>query len=144
MGSGFNKDAYQMAWNWFRVHADQRMELFKTYVYVVIGLTAGYISLYNLKSYLAACGVSALALIICLAFKALDVRVSGLLKFAESALIVEEERLKDEVEYDDIRIVAKSSPPSKGFITYRRIFNAIFVGTGLLFIGGFIASYQAM
>jgi len=137
----FNKDAYQVAWNWFRVHADQRMDLFKTFVVITLGLTAGYISLYNLKSYAAACGVAALGFVLSAAFKFLDIRVAALLKFGEAALKAEERRLRTEVGYDEILIVANSQPASLGFLTYRRILNVIYMGASVLFIAGFIAGY---
>ena len=134
--SSFNRAAYDVAWNWFRVHADQRMDLFRTYIVWVVALSAGYVSLIELKAFEAAMMVAIIGVLFGWLFKRLDERVAGLLKNSERALKTEETKLSIEANNPDVELVAAADRNLNGHWTYRRSFNALFVSTSALFLLG--------
>jgi hypothetical protein len=129
----FDRDAYDVAWNWFRVHADQRLDLFKSYLTWIIALTAGYVSLLQLGAFEAAIMVGILGITVGWVFKKLDERAAALLKLAEKALKKEEAKLAERSGNAEIELIARAEIPAHDHWTYRKSFNVLFVGTSILF-----------
>lgn len=140
MSDKFNRDAYDVAWNWFRVHADQRLELFKTYIVWVVALSAGYVSLIQIKANEAAILVTVVGILLGWVFKKLDQRVSSLLKLGEEALDAEEARLAIATSSESIRLVKRANEIATQQWSYRKSFNLIYAATSILFCLGLVWS----
>lgn len=131
--------ALNRASSWFQIHADQRLKLFNFYVVFFLGLLAGYATTFKDGAYYLAAVVSFLSLIITFAFKQLDCRSGQLVKHAECALKVIEERIDNAIHIDEINLVRRANG-ERGFWSYRKVFNLIFIVSAIVSILGFVMS----
>lgn len=132
----FNSEAYKIAWDWFRVHADQRMDLFRFYVGISTALAAGFGGAIQIHEHYLAFIVALLGMIVAPTFGFLDYRVSSLLKLAEHALKVEQTRLKLIVQYKEIEIAKHADELATHQFTFSKLFRTIYAVFFLTFLLG--------
>jgi|SRR5271166_3487620 len=81
-----NTNAQLYAWNWFALHAGQRLQLVNFWLVAVAFLAAAFVQARSNHLVAVAFGVSVTGVIASLAFVRLDVRTRQLVRVAESAL----------------------------------------------------------
>lgn len=118
--SGDVAAAREMAWNWFALHAQQRMTVFQSYLFIFGALFAGYGTLLSTGAkenavFMIAVGV--IAVLITHLFARLDRRNATLVKIGEDYLRIEQKRIRNSlcdsmyinnVEADFVNIVSRS------------------------------------
>lgn len=79
-------DAQAYAWNWFALHAGQRLQLVNFWLVSVAFLVAAFVQAYSNHMAAIAVGVSVAGFVSSIAFMRLDVRTRQLVHVAEAAL----------------------------------------------------------
>lgn len=118
------KQARDHAWDWFALHASQRMQTFNFFLVVTAFLFAAYSTLLE-KNPATALGVALLGAWLSIWFNRLDSRTRQLIKAGERALAPSEARLSSLVESPDLRILTAVESPERGASSYRRVVNVI-------------------
>jgi hypothetical protein len=137
------KQAREHAWNWFALHATQRMQTFNFFLVATAFLAAGYASLLE-KHRGAAFGVALLGAWLTFWFNRLDIRTRQLIKAGERALAALEAQLAATTNMDDLKIVEAVEQPEAGTFSYRRVIKVIqwtliaifLLGAGYAVFGG--------
>ena len=132
----FNTDAYKSAWDWFSVHAAQRMEIFRFFILLTAALAAGYVGALQYKGYLLAVAIAGAGVFVSSTCKLLDRRVAALLKIAEGALEFEQGRLKSISGNPQIEFVKRADELALSQSTFRVLFGRMFSCAQALFVVG--------
>jgi hypothetical protein len=126
-----SKEARDFAWEHFKLHAGQRMDMFRSYV-TFIGLTyAGYGVALQVKHHTVAGILGLLGIFLSSSFFLFDLRIRQLLKISERFLLKAENSLAVSLSDQDIRLFRKSDlitvvNKPKFRLTYSRLFCAIY------------------
>jgi hypothetical protein len=99
------KQAREHAWNWFALHATQRMQAFNFFVVATAFLIAAYASLLD-KEPAAAAVLATIGAWLAFWFNRLDARSRQLVEAAEDALRVSQERLANLADNQSLMILA--------------------------------------
>jgi hypothetical protein len=118
------KQAREHAWNWFALHAAQRMQTFNFFLVATAFLIAGYASLLE-KHRGAAFGVALLGAWLTFWFHRLDARSRQLVKAGERALAALEAQLAAATDINHLKIVEGVEEPEAGTSSYRRVIQVI-------------------
>jgi hypothetical protein len=133
----FAKRAHDHAWNWFALHAAQRMQTFNFFLVATAFLVAGYASLLE-KHRGAAAGIALLGAWIAFWFSRLDMRNRQFVKAAERALVALESQLFAVTGIAEIKIVEAVEQPAIGTSSYRRVIKVIQWTMFAVFLSGAI------
>jgi hypothetical protein len=129
------KQAREYAWNWFALHAAQRMQTFNFFLVATAFLIAGYASLLE-KYHWAAFAVALLGSWLALWFYRLDSRSRQLVKAGERALAILEKQLSAAAGIGELKIVESVERPEPGTSSYRRMIKVIEWTIFLVFVLG--------
>lgn len=132
------KAALDHAWNWFALHAGQRMHTVNFFLIAAAFLANAYVLALRDKHYPVAAGVAALAVIIAMVFYRLETRVRELLKAGEAALRPSQTLLAQYAGNSSITILDRVEVPSAGIWAYSRVFRWLYGTTGIAFVLGFV------
>jgi hypothetical protein len=114
------KQAREHAWNWFALHATQRMQALNFFFVATAFLLAAYGSLLE-KHPSAAAIIGAVGAWLTFCFNRLDVRNRQLVEAGEKALKVSQEHLADLSQNQHLKILA--GVERVGWTSYARIVN---------------------
>jgi hypothetical protein len=118
------KQAREHAWNWFALHATQRMQAFNFFVVATAFLIAAYASI--LEKHPAAAAVLALVgAWLTFWFNRLDARSYQLVEAGEDALRVSQARLASLADNQSLMILDAVDEPAPGASSYRRVITVI-------------------
>ena len=118
------KQAREHAWNWFALHASQRMQAFNFFVVATTFLIAAYASI--LEKHPAAAAVLAfVGAWLAYWFNRLDARSRQLVDAGEDALKVSQERLADLADNQALMILEAVDEPRPGASSYGRVITVI-------------------
>ena len=118
------KQAREHAWNWFALHATQRMQAFNFFVVATAFLIAAYASI--LEKHPAAAAVLALAgAWLTFWFNRLDARSYQLVEAGEDALRVSQARLASLADNQSLMILDAVDELAPGASSYRRVITLI-------------------
>jgi hypothetical protein len=118
------KQARDHAWDWFALHAAQRMQTLNFFLVATAFLIAGYAALLEKHRAAAVC-VSLLGAWLAFWFNRLDNRSRQLVKASERALAALEAKLADATGISDLKIVEAVEKPELGTSSYRRVIKMI-------------------
>jgi hypothetical protein len=119
--SALTKEGIDHAWNWFSLHATQRLLGVNFFLIAAAFLSGTYVSAlyYHLPG--VAAGVSALGLVFSLAFYMLESRIRELLKAGEDALKPAQRKLAELTGVDEFNIserVEKARYPLTAYVKF--------------------------
>ena len=118
------KQAREHAWNWFALHATQRMQAFNFFVVATAFLIAAYASI--LEKHPAAAAVLALVgAWLTFWFNRLDARSYQLVEAGEDALRVSQARLASLADNQSLMILDAVDEPAPGWSSYRGVITVI-------------------
>jgi hypothetical protein len=120
----FDSQARGHAWDWFALHAGQRMDSLNFFLVATAFLVAGYADLLE-KNPLAAVGVAVIGAWIAFWFSRLDRRTRQLVEAGENALKVAQGRLAERAGIDEIKLLNATSKPTAGASTYHRVIAVV-------------------
>jgi len=135
------KEARAHAWDWFALHANQRMQAFNFFLVATGFLVAAYASALP-KLPPVACGVALLGSWVTFWFSRLDARSRELVKAGEVALSECESQLAESTGSSAFRIVAAVERPAKWVPSYSRAFDLIQVAILAFFLAGAFYGYS--
>lgn len=118
------KHARDHAWDWFSLHAGQRMQTFNFFLVATAFLFAAYSTLLEKHRGAALC-IALLGAWLTFWFNRLDKRTRQLVKAGERALMPSEQRLDALTGSHEIRIVSAVEVPASGTSSYRVIINVV-------------------
>jgi hypothetical protein len=121
---------------WFKIHADQRLRMFNFFILVAGFCIGGFFTSLQIKSAIAASTVAFLLLSVCICFKLLDQRTAQLVKQGELLLGYSLSRLGDTD--SNIPNVVDLSNQREGVLSYRQVFNLLFLLFGAMAVIGMI------
>jgi hypothetical protein len=129
------KLSYEHSWDWFALHANQRMQCFNFFLVATGFLVAAYASaINNLPA--VALWVSILGAWVAFWFNRLDVRSKDLIKAAENALESYEDIIATAAGVDSIKLVSIVEHPRRGVPSFSWTFRFVQSAIFLLFVAG--------
>jgi hypothetical protein len=118
------KEARDHAWNWFALHAAQRMQTFNFFLVAIAFLIAAYGSLLERHGYAAAV-VAVVAAGLAVGFNRLDRRCRQMVKAGEKALAPMQAELAELTANPSLKILVSVEKPGKWASSYGRVIDAI-------------------
>lgn len=130
--------AMDHAWNWFTLHADQRIRTMNMYFVIFALLTAGYGTFLGLKSHWIAAVLAGIGAIASLAFFLLEERNRTLVKLAEHPLRKLQSTLAETASLPSLLMLdaADTAHGWKRMAKYSWVFRAITISGLILMIAG--------
>jgi hypothetical protein len=118
------KQAREHAWNWFSLHATQRMQCVNYFLVATAFLAAAYASLLEKHPGPGVC-VALAGAWIGFWFNRLDFRTRQLVRAGERVLEVAQERLAKRVDIESIRIIERVEHPTGGAASYTLVIGVV-------------------
>ncbi|MFC5731173.1 MULTISPECIES: hypothetical protein [Nocardioides] len=138
------REALQHAWNWFAMHAGQRMQVISYFLVSFALVIAGYGTSMQADNHVVAVGIAVTGAVITLSFLLLESRTRELVQAVEPALATLEERLGVRASLPDINIVKGVDKPRQRFRKYSFVIRALmWAATVLLLIAAAAAWIDA-
>lgn len=127
------------AWNWFALHAGQRLQLVNFWLVSISFLAAAFVQSEVSHLHVIASGVSLVGAIASLAFVRLDARTRQLTRVAEDALATIERQWIEEGALSIIALVERSQNAQHAWLdSYRNIIEGLQLIVSFVFVGAFI------
>lgn len=137
--------ARHYAWEWFKLHAMQRMTVFNLFLIITGAIITGFITATINKHYEVSLGLSVLELIVVSAFFRLDQRNAQLVKIGEDYLKHDEAKLASSIGSPLIRLAdAAERKPCSIFYSFRQVLQTLFGVVGILAFIGVVLSISAI
>lgn len=124
------------AWNWFALHADQRMKSVNFFIVTIAFLTAAYVSSLRFSQPLTALVICAVGLILTVCFSRFDLRIRELLEASENVLAPLQQQLATQTGIDSLRMSALVKKGKLPFTRYSRVIGALHITAGAMFLLG--------
>jgi hypothetical protein len=138
------KDALEHAWEWFALHARQRMKCVNFFLVAVAFLAAGYVTALTKELDGLAVGIGVLGAWISWWFHRLDVRTKELVEAGQDAMKPLQHRLAEAAGVGELEIVKRVDPPGKRWTSYGEVLWMLHCTTLLAFVAGALyALYRA-
>ena len=128
--------ALDHAWEWFSLHAGQRMQAVNFYLVAAAFLSNAYVNALKDTNFVVAAGVGILGAFIAFIFFMLEQRVRTLVRAGETALKSGERQLANDSEIPAIEILTEIETPEKWTWSYSKAFRYLYGLTGLGFLAG--------
>jgi hypothetical protein len=131
------KVAKDIAFEWFKIHADQRLRVFNFFLIIAGFCVAGFFTSFQSGNKAAAAVIAAVLVCVCYCFKQLDRRTAQLVKVGEELLETCFDRVSSRENWPEMNLILKARQ-TQGVHSYRQIFNWLFWLFGLLGAAGVI------
>jgi hypothetical protein len=130
-----NTSAQSYAWNWFALHAGQRLQLVNFWLVAVAFLAAAFVQARASHLVAIAFGVSLTGVVSSLAFMKLDVRTRQLVQVAENALR-SIEAAQTAAGQDEVHELVKASRLARRscFDSYRIVIQGLQLSVAIMFL----------
>jgi hypothetical protein len=130
---------HEYAWNWFAMHAGQRLQLVNFWLVAVSFLAAAFVQSETSHAHIIAAGVALIGAIASLAFQRLDARTRQLTQIAEDALREFENEWVTQGASGLIALVQRSHQARKSRMhSYRTIIQGLQLSIAFVFVAAFI------
>jgi hypothetical protein len=132
-------EARSYAWNWFALHAGQRLQLVNFWLVAVAFLAAAFVQSQISHLRAIAAGVALIGAVASVAFQRLDARTRQLSQVAEDALREFEAEWVAQGSSDLVALVARSHERRQSRLdSYRTIIQGLQLCVAAVFVGAFI------
>jgi len=132
------------AWDWFSLHASQRMQSVNYFLVAAAFLFAAFTSVSKDDKHALAIGVALLGVWLSYVFYRLERRVRSLLHAAEDAIAPLETELAAVTKIPALELVSRVKAPTAGTWVYSRVFRWLYASAGMAFALGVIYSVWKM
>lgn len=134
------EQAVRHAWDWFALHAGQRMQGVNFFLIAAAFLSAGYVSATQYAHPVVAIGVAALGVLFSVVFYAFEVRIRELIKTGEKALAQAQRKLAKMTGLEEFEICRLVEKPRYAITSYHQVIRGLYFLTGAtFFVGGLYA-----
>jgi len=132
------KTALDHAWQWFSLHATQRLQSVNFFLVATAFLSAAFVTAAKEKMYVVAGGVAILGA--CLAFflYRMERRIRSLIHASEDAIGPLQDKLAEALEIDALRIIQRVEAGKPGEWKYSKVFRYVYCATGIAFVLGLL------
>ena len=120
-----DKEALQHSWNWFSMHAAQRMQVISYFLIAFALIVAGYGTSMQAENHVMAVGIAVSGFFITLSFLLLESRTRELVQAAEPALAALEERLAVWAALPELKFVVAVDKPDQKIRKYSFVIRAL-------------------
>jgi hypothetical protein len=134
------KVALNHAWEWFSLHAHQRMQSLYYFLIAAAFLFGAFTHASNTDNSTLALGISLLGTGISYIFYRLENRVRSLLHLAEDALKHLENELAELTSVPSVEVVSRAGSLIPGSWKYSKVFRFLYASTGTAFSMGVLYS----
>jgi len=128
------------AWQWFMLHANQRMQAVNFFLVASAFLSAAYVN--ALRSPVVAAGVSVLGMVFSLSFFQFERRIQELIKAGERALYPSQQRLAELTGVAEFKICETVEVAKRPLTKYSVVIRTLYGVTGLGFFAGFVYAFH--
>src|SRR5580700_7057577 len=132
------KIAFDYAWNYFSLHAGQRMQSVNFFLVAASFLVGAYVAAMGGNRPGLAAGISTVGAISSFVFFRIERRVRGLLHAAEAALSPIEARIASETANPALRILEQAEKTAPDAWKYSKVFRILYFVIGVAFFAGAI------
>jgi hypothetical protein len=132
------RDALDHAWDWFELHAKQRMDLINYFLVATAFLAAGYAGGIQAGAPVVSAGVSVLGVIIAICFQRIEQRTRELIRLGEAALRQIESAMASETGMSQIMFVQSADQKTSRFTSYAVALRILHISTLSFFVGAFL------
>jgi hypothetical protein len=132
------KTALEHTWEWFSLHATQRLQSVNFFLIAMAFLSAAFVTAAKEKMYVVAGGVAILATSVSYFFYRLERRIRSLVKAAEAAMLPLEDKLANALNVDALRIVSLVEDGRIGEWKYSKVFRYLYLASGIAFVLGLL------
>lgn len=122
------------AWQWFTLHATQRMQAVNFFLVATAFLSTAYVAALHFPA--VAAGVSALGTLFSFTFYRFEIRIQELLKAGEKALYPAQQRLADLTGIQEFKICETVETAKRPFTKYSTVIRTLYGSTALAFVTG--------
>jgi len=136
------KEGLDHAWNWFSLHAGQRMQCVNFFLVGAAFLSSAYVTALRFDQPLAAAGVGILGFLLSICFSRFEVRIRELVKAGEAALGPIQEHLVKITSIAELNLIGRVETPKNWFTKYSTVIPTLHWLTALAFLLGAFYAYQ--
>jgi hypothetical protein len=122
------------AWDWFSVHASQRLQVFNFFGLTSAFLVAAFVSAHGDRSPGLAAAVAAAGFLASVGYNLVEQRTKALVQAGEAAIAPLEARLATALEEPTIEIVVAVERPGHRLTKYSFVFNALQRGAAVAWL----------
>ncbi len=122
------------AWQWFTLHATQRMQAVNFFLVATAFLSTAYVAALRFPA--VAVGVSALGTLFSLVFYRFEIRIQELVKAGEKALYPAQQRLADLTGMQEFKICETVETARRPFTKYSTVIRTLYGSTAAGFLMG--------
>ena len=133
--------ALEHAWQWFPLHARQRMQCVNFFLVAVAFLAAAFVTALKDKHYAVAMGVGLLGAWLSWWFHRLDLRTKELVEAGQAVLRHSQRRLATQTGIEELEILKRVERPVRCWTSYSDVIRVLHWTTLVAFLGG--AAYAA-
>lgn len=132
------------AWDWFQLHAKQRMQCVNFFLVAVAFLVAAFVTVLKEQHYAVGAAIGLFAAWLSWWFRRLELRTKALVKAGERAMKPLQGRLSDKVSIPELEILRLVETPEKKWTSYGDVLWVLHWTTFVVFlIGSCYALYLA-
>lgn len=135
------KLASEYAWNWFSLHAGQRMQVVSFFILASSFLTTAYVAAMQKNLFIVAGFIAIGGAATSLSVLGFEGRTHDLLDVGRKALATIEEVISSRCEIDLVKLVANTPGPRLAAPKYRRVIGALTLVASALFALGATYSF---
>jgi hypothetical protein len=120
------------AWQWFNLHATQRMQAVNFFLVATAFLSTAYVAALRFPA--VAIGVSALGILFSFVFYRFEIRIQELVKAGERAMSPAQQKLADLTGIPEFKICETVETAKRPFTKYSIVIRALYGSTGVGFL----------
>ena len=128
--------ALDHAWNWFALHADQRMKSVHFFILTLAFLTAAYVTALRFAQPLSGAAICLAGIILTICFSRFDIRIRELLTASEEVLEPIQDSLALQTGIASLRMTKTVKVGKRPFTRYSKVIRALHFTAIILFLAG--------
>lgn len=136
--NGRSNDALKYSWDWFSLHATQRLQAVNFFVVGISFVTTAYVTASSKQFHILAVMICLMGAGIGYVFYKLEERVRELIQHGEKALEKCEDNLANSTGLVETRISKLAKEPKSGIWPYSLTFKRLYLGASIFFIAAAI------
>jgi len=135
---------HTVGWQWFSLHAQQRMQIVSFWFVAMSFLSTGAVIAYAGGKFGAALLVATSIVLASVVFLLLDLRTRELISYGERLMARAEQHLYSELQVQELVIVSNMHSSGRAQVSYRTTFTALYLGAAALGLLSALFSIRAM
>lgn len=134
------RDALKHAWDWFALHAGQRMQAVNHFLVAFALILVAYNAAFQAGNHLVAVGLALAGMLISVSFLLLELRTRQLVQVSEPALAALQHRLASRSATPELTFVDAADMPTQRFRKYSFVIRALMCAAIVVMIVAAVAA----